>query len=1069
MWQSGEYYTFKQFEAKAKKFEKTHFKGTDKDDLTELEIETLFWKDWEGKPFSVEYANDVGGSAFAPITRKGLRGVGEPESVGETSWNMRGVSRENGSLLRFVEEDIPGVTSPMMHLAMLFSWVGWHVENHDLHSLNYIHMGEAKTWYGVPKEAALAFEEVVRVHEFEGNSNTLVTCATLAKKATITSPDVLINAGVPCCRLVQNAGEFVVTFPRAYYSGVSHGFNCAEAANIATPEWLKVAKKAAVRRASMNYPPMFSHLHLLYAHALSLYSRVPLSISAEPRRSRLKEKKRSEGEPLLKGQFVEDVIQSNELLHVLLEQGSSCVLLPQKFSNIFCSKRQSYDSHSRGPYSSSFCERNQSPSFSAKYSRYENVDLCSSTSEIQDSSTEKGSLSPVGGTFHHGMFSCVMCGISSFPCAAVIEPREAAFKYLASTDCHLLKDSAVLSGTPDDEHTDTNWGVNTSELNFCSGQLKTSDNDKTSKGVSSLDLLVAAYGNPSDSEDEKVDSDMPVTAQSNTFYRRDGSESADEVLSSDSDCVSDNTSGSLEQEPGDSEDEANSSLYNHISSNVDGGTQNPAHSSWCPKACCRNNGRAKANMKSKCKQHLEGDLSKMHIFCLEHAVEVEKQLRPIGGMHVLLVCHPDYPRVETEAKVLAEELGLDHFWNDILFREATKNDVAIFQSALNVEEAVPGSEDWSVKLGIDLSYSASLSQSPFYKHVPSNSVICKAFGISSPTNSSEEAVLSGKRPLKHSKKVAAGKWCGKVWMSNQIHPFVERGVSQKAEPIKKFHSQVTSELKSKIKSEVELSNQTEQPMLPNQTSSNSKTTTVIKTYERKRKGAVKNEEIKKALCLKETSSIEAAEYSPRHSSPPQSESVLRRGQRKRKPSLLFDNTANSIWQCDPIAKQEPDSGAVTRPRRRPFVPSEEEDVKPVSKKQQLKKVTAKKYKTMKEMEEPYHCDIVECTMAFSSKQELALHKRNICLVEGCGKKFFSHKYLVQHKRVHTDDRPLKCPWKGCTMTFKWAWARTEHIRVHTGVRPYECQEPGCGQTFRFVTDFSRHRRKTGHAVRKDKE
>lgn len=113
----------------------------------------------------------------------------------------------------------------------------------------------------------------------------------------------------------------------------------------------------------------------------------------------------------------------------------------------------------------------------------------------------------------------------------------------------------------------------------------------------------------------------------------------------------------------------------------------------------------------------------------------------------------------------------------------------------------------------------------------------------------------------------------------------------------------------------------------------------------------------------------------------------------------------------------------------------------------------------------YHrCDIESCQMTFQTKTELAAHKRNRCHVEGCGKKFNSHKYAILHQRVHDDDRPLKCPWKGCKMSFKWAWARTEHLRVHTGERPYKCKVEGCGLTFRFVSDFSRHRRKTGHYV-----
>ena len=34
------------------------------------------------------------------------------------------------------------------------------------------------------------------------------------------------------------------------------------------------------------------------------------------------------------------------------------------------------------------------------------------------------------------------------------------------------------------------------------------------------------------------------------------------------------------------------------------------------------------------------DSSRMHVFCLEHAVEVEQQLHQIGGVHVFLLCHP---------------------------------------------------------------------------------------------------------------------------------------------------------------------------------------------------------------------------------------------------------------------------------------------------------------------------------------------------------------------------------------------------------------------------------------------
>ncbi|XP_063937977.1 lysine-specific demethylase REF6-like [Daucus carota subsp. sativus] len=86
------------------------------------------------------------------------------------------------------------------------------------------------------------------------------------------SPEVIVNAGIPCYRLVQNPGEFVFTFPRAYHSGFSHGFTCLEVSNIATPEWLQFAGEDEIRRAAVNYPPLVSHIQLLYDLAPSFSS-----------------------------------------------------------------------------------------------------------------------------------------------------------------------------------------------------------------------------------------------------------------------------------------------------------------------------------------------------------------------------------------------------------------------------------------------------------------------------------------------------------------------------------------------------------------------------------------------------------------------------------------------------------------------------------------------------------------------------------------------------------------------------------------------------------------------------
>ncbi|KAF8397712.1 hypothetical protein HHK36_016634 [Tetracentron sinense] len=200
--------------------------------------------------------------------------------LSNSPWNLQVIARSPGSLTRFMPDDVPGVTSPMVYIGMLFSWFAWHVEDHELHSMNFLHTGSPKTWYGVPGDYAFTFEEVIRSQAYGGNLDRLAALSLLGEKTTLLSPEVVVASGIPCCRLVQNPGEFVVTFPRAYHIGFSHGFNCGEAANFGTPQWLKVAKEAAVRRAAMNYLPMLSHQQLLYMLTMSFLSRSAHNLSS---------------------------------------------------------------------------------------------------------------------------------------------------------------------------------------------------------------------------------------------------------------------------------------------------------------------------------------------------------------------------------------------------------------------------------------------------------------------------------------------------------------------------------------------------------------------------------------------------------------------------------------------------------------------------------------------------------------------------------------------------------------------------------------------------------------------
>ncbi|KAI4314516.1 hypothetical protein L6164_027418 [Bauhinia variegata] len=267
---SGRNYTFRDFEKMANKSFARRYCSAGC--LPAAFLEKEFWHEIGcGKMDTVEYACDIDGSAFSNSPT---------DQLGNSKWNLKKLSRLPKSILRLLETKIPGVTEPMLYIGMLFSMFAWHVEDHYLYSVNYHHCGASKTWYGIPGHAALDFERVVREHVYthdilssEGEDGAFDV---LLGKTTLFPPNILLEHEVPVYKTVQKPGEFIVTFPRAYHAGFSHGFNCGEAVNFAVGDWFPLGAIASRRYALLNRVPLLPHEELLCKEAMILYSSLEL-------------------------------------------------------------------------------------------------------------------------------------------------------------------------------------------------------------------------------------------------------------------------------------------------------------------------------------------------------------------------------------------------------------------------------------------------------------------------------------------------------------------------------------------------------------------------------------------------------------------------------------------------------------------------------------------------------------------------------------------------------------------------------------------------------------------------
>ena len=119
---------------------------------------------------------------------------------------------------------------------------GWHKEDMDLYSINYLHYGQPKFWYGIDLRDNERFENLLW-SKFPDNAK---KCDEFIRhKTTLVQPKVLHDYGIRLVKCVHKKGEFMVSRAAAYHSGFNFGFNIAEAVNFALKDWLEIANKVS--------------------------------------------------------------------------------------------------------------------------------------------------------------------------------------------------------------------------------------------------------------------------------------------------------------------------------------------------------------------------------------------------------------------------------------------------------------------------------------------------------------------------------------------------------------------------------------------------------------------------------------------------------------------------------------------------------------------------------------------------------------------------------------------------------------------------------------------------------
>ncbi len=117
--------------------------------------------------------------------------------------------------------------------------------------------------------------------------------------------------------------------------------------------------------------------------------------------------------------------------------------------------------------------------------------------------------------------------------------------------------------------------------------------------------------------------------------------------------------------------------------------------------------------------------------------------------------------------------------------------------------------------------------------------------------------------------------------------------------------------------------------------------------------------------------------------------------------------------------------------------------------------------------QPRKCPEPSCPLTFADASNCDRHAKSHlpeedrvwknCKEVGCAFRCRTNQNLVAHMRVHSGERPFKCPYGTCTYSAMQQGQITRHVRTHTGERPFKCGK--CESYFQESGGRNHHQKK----------